>query len=99
MPLYVRDDDVLALAVELQKLTNAPSKTEAVRLALRHEIERARKSMSIRERLARARAKAREIGRLTDDQADDAFFLVLRRRSRRGRIDAAADAELGGEGR
>ncbi|MBB4230729.1 MULTISPECIES: type II toxin-antitoxin system VapB family antitoxin [Rhizobium] len=62
MPLYVRDDDVLAMAAELQKLMKAPSKTEAVRTALRHEIERTRKSMPIRERLARARAKAQEIG-------------------------------------
>ncbi|PKA44729.1 type II toxin-antitoxin system VapB family antitoxin (plasmid) [Rhizobium sullae] len=62
MPLYVRDNDVLALAVELQMLMKAPSKTEAVRIALRHEIERTRKNMPIRERLARARAKAREIG-------------------------------------
>ncbi|KKX32928.1 type II toxin-antitoxin system VapB family antitoxin [Rhizobium sp. LC145] len=62
MPLYVRDDDVLSLAVELQRLTNAPSKTEAVRRALRHEIERTRNAMPIREKLARARAKAQEIG-------------------------------------
>lgn len=62
MPLYVRDDDVLALAVELQRLTGAPTKTEAVRRALRHEIERTRQARPLREKLARARAKIDEIG-------------------------------------
>ena len=58
MPLYVKDDDVLAMANELQKLMRARSKAEAVRAALRHEIERARSKMTIRDRLARAMAKA-----------------------------------------
>ncbi len=62
MPLYVRDDDVLALAVELQRLTNAPSKTEAVRQALRHEIERMRQALPLRNRLARSQALAEAIG-------------------------------------
>ena len=50
MPLYVRDDDVDALAVKLQKLTKVRSKTEAVRLALEHEIERSRASVPLRGR-------------------------------------------------
>jgi antitoxin VapB len=56
MPLYVRDNDIDALAVELQKLTNARSKTEAVRLALQHEIERSRASIPLRDRIAKLQA-------------------------------------------
>jgi antitoxin VapB len=62
MPLYIRDDEVDALAVELKKLTRARSKTEAVRSALRHEIERNRGSVPLRDRLAKLQAKARRIG-------------------------------------
>jgi antitoxin VapB len=62
MPLYVRDDDVDALAAELQKLTKARSKTEAVRLALQHEIERNRASVPLRERLAKLQERATAIG-------------------------------------
>lgn len=39
MPLYIRDDEVDALAVKVQQLTKARTKTEAVRLALEHELE------------------------------------------------------------
>lgn len=49
-----------AIADELTRLTRARSKTGAVRTARRHEIERARQNVPLRERLARA--KAREIG-------------------------------------
>ncbi|TIS88125.1 type II toxin-antitoxin system VapB family antitoxin [Mesorhizobium sp.] len=62
MPLYVRDDDVDALAVELQKLTKARSKTEAVRLALEHEIARLRASVPLRERIAKLQERAAAIG-------------------------------------
>ena len=62
MPLYIREDDVAALAVELQAMTGASTKTEAVRLALQHEIERHRKSTPLRERLAKATALAEAIG-------------------------------------
>ena len=62
MPLYIREDDVAALAVEVQAMTGASTKTEAVRLALQHEIERHRKSTPLRERLAKATALAEAIG-------------------------------------
>lgn len=81
MPLYIRDDGVAALAEELAKLTNAPSKTEAVRSALRHEIERRRRSVPLAERLARLQERATRLGlpnpdfdmkRFSDDMWDDA---------------------------
>ncbi|HEY1944206.1 MAG TPA: type II toxin-antitoxin system VapB family antitoxin [Roseiarcus sp.] len=62
MPLYIRDDDVDALAVKVQAITGAPTKTEAVRLALQHEIARNRKATPLRERLAKAKAIAASIG-------------------------------------
>lgn len=62
MPLFVRDDEITAMAGELQKLTKAPSKTEALRLALRNELARTRSTLPMHERLARARATADAIG-------------------------------------
>lgn len=40
MALFIRDDEVDALASELQKVTKAATKKDAVRLALRNELER-----------------------------------------------------------
>jgi antitoxin VapB len=62
MPLYVRDDDVAALAAELQGLLKAPSKTEAVRLALRHEIDRQKGGLPLKERVASLQERAAALG-------------------------------------
>lgn len=62
MPLYIRDDSVAALAEELVRLTNASSKTEAVRTALRHEIDRRRQSVPLAERLAELQDRASRLG-------------------------------------
>jgi len=62
MPLFIRDADVTAMAKELTRLTRARSKTEAVRTALRHELERARASVPLRQRLARIHEKAAKLG-------------------------------------
>ncbi|RUU54157.1 type II toxin-antitoxin system VapB family antitoxin [Mesorhizobium sp. M2C.T.Ca.TU.002.02.1.1] len=62
MPLYIRDDEVDALATKLQREMNAPSKTEAVRTALMHELERNRAKVPLRERIARLQAEAKKIG-------------------------------------
>lgn len=43
MALFIRDEKVDALASEVQKALKAPSKKEAVRIALEHELERAAK--------------------------------------------------------
>jgi antitoxin VapB len=56
--IHVRDNDVDALAAELQKLTKARTKTEAVRLALQHEIERSHVSVP----LAKLQERATAIG-------------------------------------
>ena len=62
MPLFIRDADVTAMAEELTRLTKARSKTDAVRIALRNELERTRTSVPLRERLAKIHAKAAHIG-------------------------------------
>ncbi|WJH40474.1 type II toxin-antitoxin system VapB family antitoxin [Aliirhizobium terrae] len=62
MPLFVRDEEIAEMTVELQQLLNAPTKTEALRTALRHELERTRARVPMRDRLAKARAMADAIG-------------------------------------
>ncbi|MGK6312521.1 type II toxin-antitoxin system VapB family antitoxin [Neorhizobium sp. DT-125] len=62
MPLFVRDDEIAEMTLELQQLLKMPTKTEALRLALRHELERARAKVPVKERLAKARAMADAIG-------------------------------------
>lgn len=52
MPLYIRDDDVDALAVKVQEITKSRTKTDAVRLALEHELQRQRQALPLSERLA-----------------------------------------------
>jgi antitoxin VapB len=75
MALYIRDSEVDALAVELQQLTRAPTKTDAVRTALKNEIERSRAEIPLKERLVRIRAEARAQGLLPNPDFDQkAFF-------------------------
>jgi antitoxin VapB len=62
MPLYIRDDEVDALATKLQRETNAPSKTEAVRTALLHELERNRARKPLRDRIALLQARYAALG-------------------------------------
>ncbi|WP_319945967.1 type II toxin-antitoxin system VapB family antitoxin [Mesorhizobium sp. AR07] len=51
-----------ALATQLQRETNAPSKTEAVRTALLHELERNRARKPLRERICRSSSSGSCIG-------------------------------------
>ncbi len=69
MALYIRDDDVNALADRLARQIGA-SKTEAVRLALEAQIAALKAPLTLRARLARVRAQA-EIAGLRPDGADD----------------------------
>lgn len=67
MPLYIRDNEVDALAAELQAVSGATNKTEAVRTALLHELERNRAKVPLSERLARLQARVAELGPLDPD--------------------------------
>ena len=80
MPLYIQDEEVHALAIKLQRQTNAASKTEAVRIALVHELERNRAAVPLRDRLAKLQAEAAKIGlpnpefdmkEFSDEMSDD----------------------------
>lgn len=75
MALYIRDREVDELAVQLQEMTKAPTKTEAVRAALKHEIERNRAEIPLIERLERIREKARQkLGLPNPDFDQKKFF-------------------------
>ena len=56
MPLFIRDDQVDDLASRLQAMTGARTKTEAVRLALEHEIKRQTANMLPSQRIGNALA-------------------------------------------
>jgi antitoxin VapB len=62
MALYIRDAEVDSLAARVQRLTRARTKTEAVRLALQHELERRTDVAPIDEKLAEAIALANAMG-------------------------------------
>ena len=51
VPLYIRDDEVDELATQVQALTGARTKTDAVKAALQHEIERIRRRAPLQEPL------------------------------------------------
>ena len=62
MSLYIRDHQVDLLATRLQVLTGARTKTETVRTALEHELERHTAKQSFRERNAKVMAMADALG-------------------------------------
>lgn len=63
MALFIRDAKVDALAEEVRKLTNAKTKTEAVRCALEAQLAEMRRKRPLKERLARSKALADAMGR------------------------------------
>ena len=58
MPLYIRDDDVAALARDVQAASGARTVTHAVRVALERERDRLRDSVPPSGRLGKALALA-----------------------------------------
>lgn len=75
MALYIRDEAVDALAVQLQELTKAPTKTDAVRTALQNEIERKQSEIPLKDRLRAIREQAYANGLVPDPDFDQkAFF-------------------------
>jgi len=80
MPLYIRDEDVNALADRLKQVTGAQNNTEAVRAALQSQLEYVTKKKPLVERIRELQAKADEIGevdpcfhikKFTDDMRGD----------------------------
>ena len=76
MPLYIKDDEVDALATELQSISGARSKTEAVRTALKDAIARKRdRKAEIRKAIKEAQAMARKMGVRNDPDFDMKEFM------------------------
>ena len=73
MALYIKDPEVDAMAVELQRITNAPSKTEAVRRALEAAIAEREDAKPLIERIAPALALADAMGPTDPDFDMKAF--------------------------
>ncbi|MEM8976050.1 MAG: type II toxin-antitoxin system VapB family antitoxin [Pseudomonadota bacterium] len=64
MPLYIRDEDVNALADKVTKITGAQNKTEAVRAALQAQLDTVEKKKPLIERVHELQAKADKIGKV-----------------------------------
>ena len=62
MPLFIRDEEVDALADELKRVTKASSKTDAVRRALRDALDRETSRKPLLERLEPVLEKADAMG-------------------------------------
>ncbi|TXR49786.1 type II toxin-antitoxin system VapB family antitoxin [Phyllobacterium endophyticum] len=62
MSLYIRDSEVDALAKRVQRAIKAPTKTAAVKIALQHELENARKSIPLRERIRKIQDDVKAMG-------------------------------------
>ena len=62
MALFIRDDEVDALAEEAKALLKAPSKKEAVRQALEEIVRQHKEKLPLRDRLQRSMDLARAIG-------------------------------------
>jgi antitoxin VapB len=75
MPLYIKDDEVDDLANELQRVTGAATKTEAVRAALKDAIERKRDKTAMIEGIRQAQAMARAMGVRRDPDFDMKEFM------------------------
>ena len=62
MSLYIRDDEVDALAKRVQRLLGAATKTDAVRIALAREIERSQQTQPLKVRIGRLQAATKALG-------------------------------------
>ena len=60
MSLYIRDDEVDALAKKVQQVTKARNKTEAVRRALQNELARAQQSIPLKERVKKLQDRVQD---------------------------------------
>ncbi len=71
--LYIKDASVNALAIELQKVLKAPSKTEAVRIALQRQLDEAKAEETLDECITKLQDTLAKYPR-TGLAADKAFF-------------------------
>lgn len=60
MPLFIKDDTVDHMAEQLRLRIGARTKTDAVRMAIMHELERVENQTPLRDKLAALQERARE---------------------------------------
>ena len=72
MPLYIKDDSTAELVARLAKLRGI-SKQDAVKLAVRAELDRMEEAVPLRDRFAALRAR-HPLPPPTGEKADKAFF-------------------------
>lgn len=72
MPLYIKDDATAEFVAQLAKLRGV-SKQDAVKLAVRAELDRMERAIPLRDRLAALRA-AHPLPPRTGEAADKGFF-------------------------
>ncbi len=75
MPLYIKDDTTARLVAELAKLRGV-SKQDAVKMAVKAELDRAARAVPLRERFAELR-RAHPLPPPTGQAADKPFFDAL----------------------
>lgn len=72
MPFSIKDDKVKDLADELQHLTGAESRTDAIRRGLKAQIEIAKSKSSLLPRIALIQQRACDLhNRVADDQGTE----------------------------
>ena len=67
MPLYIKDESVNELAVQVVRLTGAKDKTDAVRRALLAQLNAVKQQKPLLERIEELRTKTNEIGTINPD--------------------------------
>jgi len=75
MPLNIRSEEVARLAAELASVTGT-NKTDAVKLALRNELQRNRDAIPLRDRLRKLQDRVLAAPS-TGDEADKRFYDAL----------------------
>jgi antitoxin VapB len=74
MPLYIKDNDVDDLTKMVQEKAGVRTKTEAVRLALQHELQRINEKLPASERIKKSLALADAMGPSGNDDFDMKAF-------------------------
>lgn len=73
MALYVRDENVNRLAGEVQRAIGAPTKTDAVRIALEKLLQEQERKLPFSERLKKLQAETLALGKPDPDFDRKAF--------------------------
>lgn len=75
MALYIRDPEVDRLVAEVQRLTRTATKTEAVKNALKKQIEAANADVPLIERIKALQERVAALGIVADPSFDTKAFM------------------------